>query len=222
MNTVLTMARVYNRNEIATLTDAQRALHTAKLKDLLNVDRFGVVEVVDRPQWQHIPLDTLVSKQILDGSYSVRLVARGIEQMVSSHADVYAEAPKLKTLRGLLTIAAIHVNPVAFEIVTVRFITHQCRVNQNQCMWSQHQKRSWTLPKYGFAGARFKDSRFLLRPGVFTPHNKFNDVSYDQLISDPSAYVKKRTLRSDDSILLRRMDDVVGTGPEEYLMKVCI
>ena len=47
---------------------------------------------------------------------------------------------------------------------------------------------------------------------------KINDMSYDQLISDPSTYVKKRAQRSDDSILLRHMDDVVGTGPEEHLM----
>ena len=29
---------------------------------------------------------------------------------------------------------------------------------------------------------------------------------------------EKRTPRPDDSILLRHMDDVVGTGPEEHLM----
>ena len=46
---------------------------------------------------------------------------------------------------------------------------------------------------------------------------KINDVSYDQLISDPSTYVKKRTQRSDDSILLRHIDDVVGTGPENVV-----
>ena len=39
------------------------------------------------------------------------------------------------------------------------------------------------------------------------------------LISDPSTYVKKRTHRSDDSILLRHVDDVVGTGPDKPLMK---
>ena len=39
--------------------------------------------------------------------------------------------------------------------------------------------------------------------------------SYDQLILDP---LKKRAQRSDESILLRHMDDVVGTGPEEHLM----
>ena len=43
-------------------------------------------------------------------------------------------------------------------------------------------------------------------------------MNHNQLISDPSAYVKTRAQRSDDSILLRHMDDVVGTGPEEHLM----
>ena len=43
-------------------------------------------------------------------------------------------------------------------------------------------------------------------------------MNYDQLISDASTYVKKRAQRSDDSILLHHMDDVVGTGPEEHLM----
>ena len=37
-------------------------------------------------------------------------------------------------------------------------------------------------------------------------------------VSDPSTYAKKRAQRSDDSILLRHMDDVVGTGPDEQLM----
>ena len=44
---------------------------------------------------------------------------------------------------------------------------------------------------------------------------KINDMNYSQLISDPSTYVKKRAERSDDSILSRHMDDVVGT---EHLM----
>ena len=47
---------------------------------------------------------------------------------------------------------------------------------------------------------------------------KINDMNHNQLMSDPSTYVKKRAQRSDDSILLRHTDDVVGTGPEEHLM----
>ena len=40
---------------------------------------------------------------------------------------------------------------------------------------------------------------------------------FHQLLPDLLTIVKKRTQRSDDSILLRHMDDVVGTGPEEHL-----
>ena len=46
---------------------------------------------------------------------------------------------------------------------------------------------------------------------------EINDVNYSQLISDPSTCVKKRAHLSSDSILLRHIDDVVGTGPEEHL-----
>ena len=47
---------------------------------------------------------------------------------------------------------------------------------------------------------------------------KINDMGYDQLASDLSTYVKKRTQRQYDSILLRHMDDVVDAAPEEHLM----
>ena len=54
----------------------QNALHTAKVNEFLNMDIFGVVEVVDRPQSQQALSTRWVSKQRLDGSYNVRLVAR--------------------------------------------------------------------------------------------------------------------------------------------------
>ena len=44
----------------------------------------------------------------------MRLVARGFEQTVSSDTSFYAGTPTLTTLRALLTIAALHGNPVAF------------------------------------------------------------------------------------------------------------
>ena len=47
MNTVLTIAGAHSGNEIATLMDGQNALRTAKGNELLNMDKFGVVEVVD-------------------------------------------------------------------------------------------------------------------------------------------------------------------------------
>ena len=103
-----------SRLEISTLTDEQNALHTAKVNELLGMDEFGVVEVVDRPQSQQVLSTRWVSKQRLDGSHKVRLVVRGFEQTVSSDTDFHAGAPKLTTLLALLTIAAIHGNPVAF------------------------------------------------------------------------------------------------------------
>ena len=44
----------------------------------------------------------------------MRLVARGFEQTVNPDAEFYAGTPKPTTFRGLLTIAALHGNPVAF------------------------------------------------------------------------------------------------------------
>ena len=108
VNTVLALAGGDSRIENSTLTKDQKALHTAKVNELRNMDNFGVVEVVDRPQSQQVLSTRWVSKQRLDGSNKVRLVARGFEQTVSSDTDVYAGTPKLTTLRALLTIAAIH------------------------------------------------------------------------------------------------------------------
>ena len=54
VNTVLTLAGADSGNEIATLMDDQNAFHTAKVNELLNMDKLGVVEVVDRPQWQQV------------------------------------------------------------------------------------------------------------------------------------------------------------------------
>ena len=71
VNSVLTVARVYSGNEIATLTGDQKASHTAKVNELLNVDKSGVVEVADRPQSQQVLSTRWVSKQRLDGSYKV-------------------------------------------------------------------------------------------------------------------------------------------------------
>ena len=97
----------------------------------------------------------------------------------------------------------------------MHFTTHRCHLNQSLCTWNQHLKHNWTLPRYGFA------RKFLgASPQAWCIHStqKINDMNYNQLKTDPSTYVKKRAQRSDDSILPRHMDDVVGTGPEEHLM----
>ena len=40
--------------QISTLTDDQKALHTAKVNELLNMDKFGMVEVAARLQPQQV------------------------------------------------------------------------------------------------------------------------------------------------------------------------
>ena len=59
VNGVLTLARVYNGDEVAAWTDDQQAKHEATLQVSRNMDKFGVVEVVDRPQKWTSSLDTL-------------------------------------------------------------------------------------------------------------------------------------------------------------------
>ena len=54
VKTVLALAGGDSRIEISTLTKDQKALHTAKVNELRNMDNFGVVEVVDRPQSRQV------------------------------------------------------------------------------------------------------------------------------------------------------------------------
>ena len=65
---MLAIAGGVSRTQISTLTDDQKASHAAKVNELLNMDKFGVVEVVDRPQSQQVLSTRWVLKQRLDGS----------------------------------------------------------------------------------------------------------------------------------------------------------
>ena len=183
------------------------------MNELLNMDKFGV-EVVDKPQSQQVLSTRWVSKQRLDRSYKVRLGARGFAQTASSDTDFYAGAPKLTTLHTLLTTAAIHGNPVAFGDCHSAF--HQSPMpSESEPVYVE------SAPKAQFDSSEVwfckKELRSLRRRGVRSTQ-KINDLNYNQLISDPSTYVKKRAQRSDGSILLRHMDDVEGTGPALHLM----
>ena len=60
---MLAIAGGDSRIEISTSTDDQNALNTAKVNELPNMDKFGVVEVVDRPQSQQVLSTRWVSKQ---------------------------------------------------------------------------------------------------------------------------------------------------------------
>ena len=70
------------------------------------MDELGVAEVIDKPPSQQVLSTRWVQKRRLGGYYEMRMVARVFEQAVCLVADFYAGAPKLTTLRGLLTIAA--------------------------------------------------------------------------------------------------------------------
>ena len=76
------------------------------------MDKFGVVEAVERPPSQQVLSTRWVQKQRLVGSYTMRMAAGGYEQTASLDADFYAGTPKVTTLRGLLTNSAVHGNPV--------------------------------------------------------------------------------------------------------------
>ena len=111
---MLAIAGGDSRREISTLTHDLNALHTAKVNELLNVDKIWCGGGGRQTAIATSSLDALVPKQRLDGSYNVRLVARGFEQTVSSDTDFYVGTPKLTTLRALLAIAAIYGNSVGF------------------------------------------------------------------------------------------------------------
>ena len=174
MNTVLALAGGDSRIEISTLTKDQKALHTAKVNELRNLDNFGVVEVVERPQSQQVLSTRWVSKQRLDGSYKVRLLARRLEQTVNSDADFSAGTPKLTTLRGLLTIPAIHGNPVAFGDCHSA-LQSPMPIESEPVYVVPAPEAQLDSSKCGFAKKLFKYSRFILKPsslGAFTAHRK--------------------------------------------------
>ena len=203
MNTVLALAGGDSRNEIPTLTKDQKAQHTAKVNELRNMDNFGVVEVVDRPQSQQVLSTRWVSKQSVDGSYKVILVARGFEQTKSSDTDFYAGTPELTTLRALLTIALIHGNPVAFGDCYSAFQQSLMPIESEPVYVEPAPEAQLDSSKVWLCKKAFQGHK--ISPQAWGIHStqKIKDMNYDQFISDPSTYVKKRAQRSEDSILLR-------------------
>ena len=152
-----------------------------------------------------------MSKQRVDGSYKVRIVARGFGQIVGPAADFYAGTPKLTTARRLLTIAAIHGNPVAFGDCHSA-IRQSPMPSESEPEYVQGvPEAQLDFSKVWLCKKAFQ--RLTISPQASCIHStqKINDMSYDQLISDPLTYVRERTQRSDDSILSRHTDDVVGT-----------
>ena len=174
------------------------------------MNKFGVVGVVGGPQWKQVLSTRWVSKQ--------RLAARGVEQTVSSDTEFFAGAPKLRTLRALLTIAAIRGNPVAFGDCHSAFHRSPMPIVSEPVCVEPAPEAQLDSSKVWFCKKAFQGLKISPQTWCIHSTQKINDMNYNQLMSDPSTYVKKRARRSDDSILLCHIDDVVGAGPEEYLM----
>ena len=80
---MLAIAGGDSRIEISTLTDDQKALHTAKVNELLNMDKLWCGGGGRQTAVATSSLNTLGIKTEIGWIYKVRLVARGFEQTVS-------------------------------------------------------------------------------------------------------------------------------------------
>ena len=163
------------------MTKDQKALHTAKVNELRNMDNFGVVEVVDRPQSQQVLSTRWVSKQRLDGSYKVRLNARGFEQTVSSDTDFYAGL-RLQQFTG---------KPVAFGDCHSAFRQSPMPIESEPVYVEPAPEAQLDSSKVWLCKKAFQG--FKISPQACSTHStqKINDMNYNQLISDPSTYVKE-------------------------------
>ena len=104
------------------------------------------------------------------------------------------------------------------EIVTVHFISSPMPIVSEPVCVEPAPEAQLDSSKVWFCKKAFQGLKISPQTWCIHSTQKINDMNYNQLISDPSTYVKKRARRSDDSILLCHIDDVVGAGPEEYLM----
>ena len=136
------------RIAISTFTKDQKAPHTAKVNELRNMDNFGVLEVVDRPQSQQVLSTHWVSKQRLDGSNKVRLVARGFEQTVSSDTMLLRWSAKAFDFARTLTIAAIHGNPVAVGDCYSAFHQSPMPIESEQAFVEPAPEAQWALHRH--------------------------------------------------------------------------
>ena len=117
----------------------------------------------------------------------MRFLARGFEQTVSADSDFHAETPKLMTSRALLTIAAFHGNPVAFGHSHSAF--HQSPMpSESEPVYVQpapeaqvDSSKVW-LCKKAFHLLKISPQAW----GIHSTQ-KINDMSCNQLISDPSS-----------------------------------
>ena len=191
---------------------------SGKLKELQAVEEYRVVQVVDWPP--HTVLSTRwAGRQRLDGTWKMRIVARGFEQWLSGDEDFFAGTHRLAALRTMLTVAAITGNPVAFGDCHAAFYQSpmpkdapdvfvrpppEAEVPEGKC-WKCLQ---------AFQGLKASPKAW----GDHSTEVLVREHQYRQLISDSAVYSKTGTQgKASDATLLRHMDDIGATGPEEAL-----
>ena len=133
----------------------------------------------------------------------MRIAARGFEQSVlmqtstqerQSICGVFSPLQQSKEIQVAFgeCHSALHQSPMLSESEPVDVeLMHEAQA---------YSSKAW-LCKKAFQGLK-------ISPHASSIHSTKNikDTGCDQLVSDPSAHVKKRTQRQDDSILLRHMD----------------
>ena len=165
---MLALAGGDSRIEISTLTKDQKAPHTAKVNELRNMDNFGVVEVEERPQSQQVLPTSWVSKQRLDGSFKVGLVARGFEQTESSDTFFTLERQNSRLCAHFSRLQQFTETQLFLEIVTVHFTNLPMPIESEPVYVEPAPEAQSDSSKVWLCKKFFRDSRSLLRPGVFT------------------------------------------------------
>ena len=123
---MFSIAGVPSGNDIATLTDDQKALHTAKQQGLLNMDKLGVVEVVDRPQSQQV----LSARRVSDTTAG-RMWHGGLSKLsVLMQIFVLQERQSSRLCEDFSPLLQFTEIQLLSEIVTVRFTHHRCHVSE--------------------------------------------------------------------------------------------
>ena len=156
------------------------------------------------------------------GSHSVN-VSSGISVFcvlsLSVLSSFFSSAvfPLISFVLSLPTIAATHGSPVAPGDCQSVFHQSSMPIESEPRYVEPVPEAQLDCSKVRTCQKAFQGLKmFLLRSGLFT-----TTWAYDQLVSDPSTSVENRTQRPDDSILLRHMVDVVGTGPDTHLSMYC-
>ena len=113
---MLATAVVCSGNEIATLTEHQQALHTAEQRELLNIGKFGVVEVVDRPQPQQVLPTLWVQKQRHGALHQSPMPSESVPMCVEPALEPQLDSSKVWLCKKALQGLKISLQALSFDV----------------------------------------------------------------------------------------------------------